>query len=139
MRSYDSLMKVRQWNLDEQQQKLHTLEQLLNDLYFQSEKLDQEFEQEKDYILQNSDTNITYSQFLTSLRDRRKKIEASIEMVETQITHAREDVNLAYQELKRVEFIHNNNVAKQKQIEEKKQNTMLDELAINQFIANQNK
>ncbi len=104
MSSFDSLLRISRWHLDEKRQKLADLERLAQRLRDDLERLDEGIETEKRIAEQDEEARRTFPAFLKIEQERRRRIEKSIVDVQHEIELAREEVAEAFREFKKYEL-----------------------------------
>lgn len=104
MNSFDSLLRISRWHLDEKRQKLADLERLAQRLRDDLERLDEGIETEKRIAQQDEEARRTFPAFLKAEQERRRRIEKSIADVQHEIEIAREEVAEAFREFKKYEL-----------------------------------
>ncbi len=129
----DSLVRVHSWKLDEAQQKVSDLEALLLKLEQDLVKLDQEVLHEQEFASQHPDVAQTYPAYAEAARERRKRLETSIEEVMTLKAIAQQELNETFQDLKRYEEAQANDIRRQQDVIKKKEQADYDEIGIQQY------
>ncbi|WP_419902485.1 hypothetical protein [Kiloniella sp.] len=129
----DSLVRVHSWKLDEAQQKLSDLEALSLKLEQDLVKLDQEVLKEQTFASQHPDVAQTYPAYAEAARERRKRLETSIEEVMTLKAIAQQELHETYQALKKYEEAQANDIRRQQDVIKKKEQAADDEMGIQQY------
>ncbi|WP_417430223.1 hypothetical protein [Kiloniella sp.] len=129
----DSIVRVHSWKLDEAQQKLADLESLGIKLEQDIEKLDAEVAKEQDFASQHPDMAQTYPAYAEAARERRKRLETSIEEVITLKAIAQQELHEIYQDLKKYEEAQANDIKRQQDVLKKKEQAAFDEMGIQQY------
>ncbi len=129
----DSLVRVHSWKLDEAQQKLSDLEALSLKLKQDLAKLDQEVVKEQEFASQHPDVAQTYPAYAEAARERRKRLETSIEEVMTLKAVAKQELHEIYQDLKKYEEAQANDIRRQQDVIKKKEQAAYDEMGIQQY------
>jgi hypothetical protein len=130
MRTLATLIKVHKHQLDEKRRALTDLENLRADLLGQREKLDADLVREQDVAKQVECGAFAYAGFAQGYLARRDKLMASLAELETRIAAAQQTVSEAYQDLKRHEIALASRQRRQKEEEERRAQTVLDEVSL---------
>src|SRR3990170_6118660 len=101
MSALNSLVRVHSWALEEKQQKLAELERLADKLRADLAALETELAQEQTAASRSIEGSIAFPAFVAAALERRKRLRESIVNVERACQTAREEVNQAFQEVKR--------------------------------------
>ena len=129
----DSIVRVHSWKLDEAKQKLVDLEALSLKLEQDLVKLDNEVLHEQDYASHHPDVAQTYPAYAEAARERRKRLETSIEEVITLKAIAQQELHEVFQDLKKYEEAQANDIKRQQEVLKKKEQAAYDEMGIQQY------
>ena len=130
MSALNSLVRVHSWALEEKQQKLAELERLADKLRADLAALETELAQEQTAASRSVEGSIAFPAFVAAALERRKRLRESIVNVERACQTAREDVNQAFQEVKRFELARDNALEKERQDLARREQADLDELGV---------
>ena len=130
MKGLPTLIRVRTWALEEKRRKVADLEALETQLLEAIARLDDEVQLENQVASDDTDARFTYGSYISVAIDRRRTLDASVDDVRRQIEAAREEVTLAYQELKKFEVAHNNRKRRVREEANRREQIVLDEIAI---------
>jgi flagellar export protein FliJ len=126
----DGIIRLQRWQLDEKRRNLAELEGMRQDFENRIAHLDAELEREKAIAAEGGDTNFRFSDFVAATIARKQSIQESILNIDKEIEAARDDVAEAFQELKKLETVDARQQQEKKNLRDRRQQTMLDEMAI---------
>jgi len=130
MSSFDSLLRISRWHLDEKRQKLADLERLAQRLRDDLERLDEGIETEKRIAQQDEEARRTFPAFLKAEQERRRRIEKSIADVQHEIEVAREEVAEAFREFKKYELAKTTQDERLRRQASRREQARMDELGM---------
>jgi len=129
-----SLIRLHEWTVDEKQRKLGELSRLQADLEMQKANLIEEHVREKAAASADpAGAGVTYPAYYERMKQRRDNLQDSIEQMDVVIAYARDELAEAYQELKKYETVDANRQRRIEQEMARREQVMLDEVALNQF------
>ncbi|SMF67592.1 flagellar export protein FliJ [Tistlia consotensis] len=99
-----NLIRVHRWTLDERRRTLVDLERMAEKLKGDLAGLDAELERERQTAIKAPEMAFTYPAFASAAKQRKDKIRRSIADLGKEIDRAREQVEDAFQELKKYEL-----------------------------------
>lgn len=104
-----NLIQIHEWDVDEKRRKLGELLRLLENLEAQAQALEEELLREQQAAQESpEEAGFLYGDYAETVIDRRERIQESIAQMETAIEEAREDLRLAYLDLKKYEVAQEN-------------------------------
>ena len=128
-----SLIRLNEWNVDEKRRKLGELLRLQADLEDQLKRLDEEHTREQRAAAADpTGAGLTYPNYAHHVRQRRDNLQDSIAQMEIVIGYARDELSDSYQELKKYETVEQNRQRRHELEQSRREQTMLDEVALNQ-------
>lgn len=128
-----SLIRLNEWNVDEKRRKLGELLRLQADLEEQLKRLDEEHVREQRAAAADpTGAGLTYPNYAHHVRQRRDNLQDSIAQMEIVIGYARDELSESYQELKKYETVEQNRQRRYELEQARREQTMLDEVALNQ-------
>jgi len=130
MNALNSLVRVHSWALDEKRQKLAELEGLADKLRADLQALEQELEQEQSAASGSAEGSIAFPAFVAAALERRKRLRQSIANIELACTAARDEVNQAFQEMKKFELARDNQIAEEQDEAARREQTAMDEMGV---------
>jgi flagellar export protein FliJ len=133
MKGLPTLIRVRQWELEEKRRKLADLEGLAAQLDEAISRLDDEVKMEQVVATSSTEVNFAYAPYAQAAIERRRTLQASLEDVRQQIDAAHEEVTVAFQELKKYEVAQDNRRKRARVETNRREQIVLDEIAIEGF------
>jgi len=128
-----SLIRLNEWNVDEKRRKLGELLRLQADLEDQLKRLDEEHAREQHAAAADpTGAGLMYPNYAHHVRQRRDNLQDSIAQMEIVIGYARDELSDSYQELKKYETVEQNRKRRHELEQARREQTMLDEVALNQ-------
>lgn len=104
-----NLIQIHEWDVDEKRRKLGELLRLLDNLEAQARALEEELVREQKAAKEKpEEAGFLYGDYAENVIDRRERIQASINQMEVAIEEAREELRLAYVDLKKYEVAQEN-------------------------------
>ncbi|MBL4805296.1 MAG: flagellar FliJ family protein [Alphaproteobacteria bacterium] len=135
MADLTGLIRVRTHDLEQKQKTVAELYRQVEELSAQKtellETLDAEQEKMKDFGVEMLSYFGPYSD---AVHERVEEIDDRTTKLETRIEIAREDMRLAYAELKKIEITHERRLEEEREEEEKRETSTLDEIAIDSYL-----
>ena len=133
MKGLPTLIRVRTWALEEKRRKVADLEALEAQLVEAIARLDDEVQLENQVASNDTDARFTYGAYINAAIERRRTLDASVDDVRRQIEAAREEVTLAYQELKKFEVAQSNRKRRAREEANRREQIVLDEVGLESF------
>ena len=130
MKGLPTLIRVRQWELEEKRLKLADLEGLAAQLEEAIARLDDEVRMEQGIASASNEVNFAYAPYALAAIERRRTLVASLEDVRQQIVAAQEEVTIAFQELKKYEIAQDNRRKRARVESNRREQIVLDAIAI---------
>lgn len=138
MRGLPSLIRLHKWQLEEQQRQLAQLEGLQQQFVGRIRILDAEVAAESAAAGAASETGHVLGGYIQASLQRRRNLEQSAAGVQSQIDDVREQVAEAFQELKRFELAHEQNLRRERKTARRRERVQEDEIGINIFRRRRN-
>lgn len=105
MKSRETLIRLRRFDVDEHQQKVGDIEAMINDFTQMATDLERQIEVEQERAGVSDVNHYSYPTFAKAAIQRRENLMASIGDLELKLESAREELAEAFEELKKVELI----------------------------------
>lgn len=105
MKSRETLIRLRRFDVDEHQQKVGDIEAMINDFTQMATDLERQIEVEQERAGVSDVNHYAYPTFAKAAIQRRENLMASIGDLELKLESAREELAEAFEELKKVELI----------------------------------
>ena len=136
MSALNSLVRVHSWALDEKRQKLAELDGMADKLRADLLALEQELAQEQTAASGSAEGSIAFPAFVAAALERRKRLRDSIANIELACGAARDEVNQAYQEVKKFELARDNQIAEEREEAARREQTSMDEMGVDMHRRN---
>ena len=105
MKSRESLIRLRRFEVDEKRQKVADIEVMVQDFNQMVVDLDRQIEAEQERAGVSDVNHYAYPTFAKAAIQRRDNLNASISDLDAKLERAREELAEAFEELKKVELI----------------------------------
>lgn len=125
-----NLIRVHRWTLDERRRTLGDLERLADKLRGDLDGLDEELLREREAATRVPEMAFTYPAFASACRQRKEKIQRSIEEIAEEIERARSQVEAAFQELKKYELAQESADRRKREMLKRREQALLDEMGL---------
>lgn len=129
MKKRDSLIRYRQWQVDEQRRKLADLYAVAEDLDVQAKNLELTLANEQEKAKRASHLSFAYPGFAEQAIKRRENLKRTRDEINIQIETAKSELSEMYQELKKIEILDQRQEEREKAEMRKVEDQQLDELA----------
>lgn len=126
-----NLIRLNEWEVDEKRRKLGELLRLMANLEAQEKALEEELVREQAEAGSSPvEAGLLYGAYAETVIERRERIRDSIEKMESAIEEAREELRLAYLELKKFEVAQENRQRKLAKEAARRETMEYDEIGI---------
>jgi len=130
-RDLHTLIRLREWSVDNARRKLAELLRLVEDLEGQARALEDEIAAEQAVARATpNDAGVVYGAFARAAIKRRERIAASIDQIEEEIAVARDELRDAYRELKKYEIAQDARDLRAAEEEGRRDQAVLDEIGL---------
>ncbi|MDX1484917.1 MAG: flagellar FliJ family protein [Alphaproteobacteria bacterium] len=133
MKKLDSLIRLRQWQLDEKRRKVAELERLASRFRLEIEQLDEALKAEQDTVSRSGAAITGYGNYASTVLSRREKMQSSLAGIENEMVQAVEEVAAAFQEYKKVDLIRARQLRTAELRNKRKQQSAMDEAGLNLY------
>lgn len=128
MKSRESLIRLRRFEVDEQRQKVADIESMIADFRQMASDLERQIEVEQERAGVSDVNHYAYPTFAKAAIQRRGNLVASIEELEAKLEKAREELAEAFEELKKVELMQERESERSRAYAESVEQGELDEI-----------
>ena len=129
MKSHDSLIRLRKFEVDERRQKVADLESMIDDFQRMARDLDRQVEVEQQRAGTSDMNDCRYPLWAKDAITRRERIVDSVSELEGKLDGARDDLAASFEELKKVEKVGERETARVLEAREAEERDELDEIA----------
>lgn len=139
MKTRQALIRYNEWQVDERRKVLADLFAAVEALERDEERLNVMTSIEQVKAAENEVGRIGYPGFAQGVIERRQNIEDTRVELEAQIDSAKEALQLAYQELKKIEIMEERRKEKERKERDRREQMDLDEMAQTRHVAKSRK
>lgn len=130
-----TLIKLNAWGVDQKRRKLGEIMRLIESLETQSRNLESELVVEQQAAAASpEEAGYIYGNYANAVILRRQRIASSIAQAEAEANVARDDLSVAYRDLKKFETVQANRLAAEKKEEARKEQNDLDEIGLQGYV-----
>jgi len=128
MKSRETLIRLRRFDVDEHRQKVSDIEAMIDDFKGMAADLERQIEVEQERAGVSDVNHYAYPTFAKAAIQRRDNLTASIKDLETKLEKAREELAEAFEELKKVELMQERDSERTKAYANAMEQSELDEI-----------
>jgi len=130
MKRGDTLIRLRRFRVDEMKRRMATLDGMKSDAERKLADLEDSVARERQRAGDSDIGRLAFPSFLRSIEARRENLRATLKDIERERVTAQADLNVAFQELKSLEFATEQQAKRAQEIEERRAQSRLDEMAL---------
>lgn len=130
MKSRESLIRLRRFQVDERRQQLAAIEAMIADFERMASELDQQIEAEHERSGISDVTHFAYPTFAKAALQRRDNLVASANDLKDKLERAHDELATAIEELKKVELIEERELGRERARGEAREQAALDATAL---------
>lgn len=135
MADLTGLIRVRKHDLEQKQKTVAELYRQVEELTSQKTELLETLDEEQEKLQDFGVEMLSYfGPYSDAVHERVEDIDQATAKLETRIEIAREDMRLAYAELKKIEITHERRLEEERDEEEKRETSTLDEIALSGYL-----
>ena len=128
MKRLDTLIRMRQWQLDESRRSVAELEASIERTRARIATLDSNIESEG-RVADEAGPGAGFATYAAGMRERRRKLAATLDTLGAELLQARELVSEAFQELKKFELVQESRRQRDREVSSRREQFGLDEIA----------
>ena len=129
MKTHDTLIRLRKFEVDERRQKVADLESMIDDFQGMAKDLDRQVEVEQQRAGVSDVNDCHYPLWAKDAIVRRERLMDSVNELEEKLIAARDELASSFEELKKVEKVGERELARTRGMREKEEHDELDEIA----------
>ena len=129
MKSRDSLLRLKKFQVDEKRRQVAQIEAMMDDFNRMADELDHQISAEQERVGITDVTHFAYPTFAKAAMQRRDNLRTSADELNAQLEAAREGLTEALEELKKFEQIEERDNARDKADADAAEQEVMDELA----------
>lgn len=130
MNRTDTLLRLKRFRVDEMKRRISTIDAMRANLARQLTNLDEDVAREKQRANDFDIGRLAFPSFLRSVEARRENLRNTLKEIEREYESAQLDLNNAFQDLKALEFATEQQAKRLAEIEARRAQSRLDELAL---------
>jgi len=130
MKRGDTLIRLRRFRVDEMKRRMATLDGMKADAERKLSDLEDSVTRERQRAGDSDIGRLAFPSFLRSIEARRENLRATLKDIERERVTAQGELNVAFQELKSLEFATEQQAKRAQEIEERRAQSRLDEMAL---------
>jgi flagellar FliJ protein len=128
-----SLIRMRRWELDQKQRELGELNKRAEAIVAEQYRLQREMESEQQTAMQHPEFAFTIAAYAAQVILRQDKLEQRLKALEQMIDEKREEIRIAFQEVKKIEIAEERRADLEKEALRHKEVLALDEIGLEGF------
>ena len=129
MKSRDSLIRLKRFQVDEKRRQVTQLEMMIADFQRMISDLDDQIVGEQNRVGIHDITHFAYPTFAKAAISRRENLRVSVKDLEDKMEAARDELSIAVEELKKIELIEERDQARDRAEKDAHEQETLDEIA----------
>jgi flagellar FliJ protein len=130
MKRGDTLIRLRRFRVDEMKRRMATLDGMKADAERKLSDLEDSVARERHRAGDSDIGRLAFPSFLRSIETRRENLRATLKEIERERVTAQTDLNTAFQDLKSLEFATEQQAKRVAEIESRRSQSRLDEMAL---------
>ena len=130
MKRTDSLMRLKRFRVDDLKRRMGTLDNMKADLERKLSDLEESVAREKQRANDSDIGRLAFPSFLRSIEVRRENLKATLKEIERERAQCQTELTAAFQDLKSLELATEQQVKRQQEVEARRSQSRLDEMAI---------
>ncbi|HEY4942864.1 MAG TPA: flagellar FliJ family protein [Rhizomicrobium sp.] len=130
MKRGDTLIRLRRFRVDEMKRRMATLDGMKADAERKLSDLEDSVARERQRAGDSDIGRLAFPSFLRSIEVRRENLRATLKEIERERVTAQADLNVAFQDLKSLEFATEQQAKRVAEIEARRGQSRLDEMAL---------
>lgn len=130
MNRTDTLLRLKRFRVDEMKRRISTIDAMRANLDRKLTELDEDVAREKQRASDSDIGRLAFPSFLRSIEARRENLRNTLKEIEREYESAQADLNSAFQDLKALEFATEQQAKRLAEIEARRAQSRLDELAL---------
>lgn len=129
MKSRDSLIRLKRFQVDEKRRQVTQLEMMIADFSRMVSDLDDQIISEQNRVGIHDITHFAYPTFAKAAISRRENLKVSVKDLEDKLSDARDALSVAVEELKKIELIEERDQMRERNERDVHEQETLDEIA----------
>jgi flagellar export protein FliJ len=130
MKRQDTLIRLRRFRVDDFKRRMATLDGMKADVEKKLSDLEESVARERQRAGETDIGRLAFPSFLRSIEDRRENLRATLKDIERERVQCQTDLTTAFQDLKSLEFANEQQEKRLAEIEARRAQSRLDEMAL---------
>jgi len=130
MKRTDSLMRLKRFRVDDMKRRMGTLDGMKGDLERKLTDLEESVARERQRAHDSDIGRLAFPSFLRSIESRRENLKATLQEIERERAQCQAELTAAFQDLKSLELAVEQQVKRAAEVEARRSQSRLDEMAI---------
>lgn len=130
MKSRETLIRLKRFQVDEKRQQIADIESMIADFERMTADLEQQVLSEQERAGISDVTHFAYPTFAKAARQRCEKLQASIDELSGQLERARDELQIAFEDMKKVELIEEREAGREREALAAREQSELDEVGL---------
>ncbi|MEP3667334.1 MAG: flagellar export protein FliJ, partial [Roseibium sp.] len=129
MKTRDSLIRLKRFQVDEKRRQLAQIESMIAEFNRMADELDDQIKSEQERVGITDVTHFAYPTFAKAAADRRDNLRNSAHELDDQLQRAQDELGEAIEELKKFEQLEERDQQRERTAQEMAEQDLLDEVA----------
>lgn len=129
MKTRDSLIRLKRFQVDEKRRQLAQIESMIAEFNRMADELDEQIRTEQERVGITDVSHFAYPTFAKAAAQRRDNLKNSAHELDEQLERARDELNEAIEELKKFELLEERDQARERTAQEAAEQEQMDEIA----------
>ncbi len=134
MKSRDSLIRLRRFQVDEKRRQVTQIETMMADFEQMAAELDRQILEEEERAGITDVTHFAYPTFAKAAMTRRDNLRQSAENLKQQLDDAQAELAEAYDELKKIELLQERSQEAERKSEDRRGQQEMDEIGLRMYV-----
>lgn len=130
MKSRDSLIRLKRFQVDDKRRQVTQIETMIADFERMADELDRQIVEEEQRVGVTDITHFAYPTFAKAAMQRRDNLKGSVDGLKEQLASAQSQLAEAFEELKKVEMLEERNVERERQSENQRSQAEMDSIGL---------
>jgi len=129
MKTRDSLIRLKRFQVDEKRRQLAQIESMISEFHRMADELDEQIRSEQERVGITDVTHFAYPTFAKAAADRRDNLRNSAHELDDQLQRAQDELAEAIEDLKKFEQLEERDQQRERTAQEMAEQDQLDEVA----------
>ncbi|WP_436638868.1 flagellar export protein FliJ [Microbaculum sp. FT89] len=130
MKSRDSLIRLKRFQVDDKRRQVTQIETMIADFERMADELDRQIVEEEQRVGVTDITHFAYPTFAKAAMQRRDNLKGSVDGLKEQLASAQGQLAEAFEELKKVEMLEERNVERERHSENQRSQAEMDAIGL---------